>query len=567
MSKTGKPIKHLPPEVINLVAAGEVIEHPASVVKELVENSLDAEASEISIEIEALGLGQIRVVDNGTGIGKDDLIEALKRHTTSKISEITDLNNLSTLGFRGEGLYSIDSVSKLSLKSKVPDSLAGYELCKDREGLFAIRPVGMPTGTVVTVQELFFNVPGRKNYYRHKNHIIKAITEVVTNLALASPDIGFRLKVNDKVTLHVPKGQDTFSRISYLLGEDISKTLLPIAHEETHFRLQGYVSKPQGALHSDEFQYLFVNGRPVKHPPIVRLVKEVFGSLIEVKAHPVFIFSLSVPASMVDANVHPRKQEVLFINSDFVYNNIQSALYSVLGLNDLTYRKESFDLYADAQDVHKSNSYLASSLKESTTTWNYKLNSRETPLEVLQIHNLYLAFENAVGMTIIDQHAAHERILFEDFLDQFKRDKLNIELIEKNVLVDVPITLVPLLENSIQTLSKVGFTIEHFRNNTFKITLIPKIYGNHDMKALLIEFLYELEKSNTLKDSDQDSLKTISYLACRSAIKAGDYLTMQERRNLVEKLIKTKSSYTCPHGRPVEVELSLTELGKMFKRL
>lgn len=561
-------IKSLNPELISLVAAGEVIEHPASVVKELVENSLDAFASEINVEISDVGLSQIRVADNGLGIHKDDLISSLHRHTTSKMQEASDLAAINTLGFRGEALYSISSVSNISIRSKTIDSVAGFEVISTDASNLEIRPVGMPQGTIVTVKNLFYNVPGRKKYYQNKSHLNRKIIQIITGAALANPTVGFRMKINDKVTLHVPKNQDLSHRISYLLGDSISTNLLPLDFEVDHFHLEGFASKPQGALPSDEFQYIFVNGRPVTHKQISKIIKETYGSLIEVKSHPVFVLNLGIPPSLIDVNVHPRKQEVLFINSASVYENIQKALVEVLGISDLTYSKSSKKaIYADVFEAHKANPHLASSLKDTTLTWNIKTNKQVKDIEILQIHNLYLVFETPQGLTLIDQHAAHERILYEDFLNQFKEEKSKALSVNVDQLLDLPVSLVTLLESSLETLGKLGFTIEHFRNNTFKVVSVPQLYEKHDIKKLLIEFLKDLEENAVLKDSDQASLKTIAYLACRTAIKAGDYLTLEERQNLVEKLTKTKSSYTCPHGRPVQLEISLAELGKMFKRL
>lgn len=587
-------IQKLSDEIISRVAAGEVIEHPASVVKELVENSIDAGATDISIEIEDIGLSKIRVIDNGVGIEKEELPNSVQRYSTSKIYNLDDLESIKTLGFRGEALFSIAAVSNLEIKSRVKNSIAGYlysALVNPSSLDFvdsSIKPVGMPEGTVVTVENLFYNLPGRKKFYTDKSYVTKKIIQVVTEAALANTSIAFKLSINGRINLQVPKQQDLTKRIGYLLGDDVSENFLPLNHTSEYFEMEGFLSKPQGALSTADFQYIFVNNRPVQSREISKLVKVAFGSLLESKSHPVFIISLSVPHDLLDINVHPRKTEILFINSDLVLRNVSDGVRKCLGVADLGFKynigttQDAF-YYGDNYDIGKNptpeiqedtlannkrgNPYLAQTLKDKTNVWNIKTGKDIKDQEILQIHNLYLILENPSGMLVLDQHAVHERILFEEFLDQFQKEKELSKLVDINTYIDLPVTYIPVLESNIVTLTKLGIYIEKFRSNTFKINKVPEVFLKHDIKRLLIDVLKDLEEAGRVKESDQDSIKTISYLACRTAIKGGDYLTQEERRNLVDKLAKTKSNYTCPHGRPVKIEISKRELAKMFKRV
>ncbi len=551
-------IEILSNEIISKVAAGEVIEFPAAVVKELVENSIDAEATQIDIDIEDLGLTRIRVADDGEGMSREDLEKCFLRHATSKIKTLEDFKNVKTLGFRGEALYAIAAISKMSIKTKKINSPAGYELNLNGGSDVSVRPVGMADGTIVCVTDLFYNMPARKAFYDTKTTEQKKLIKVVAEEALINPAIGFKLSMNKKTALLLPKNQTLEERISYLFGTTLDQTHVYIGEQIDNLDIHGHISKPQYSAPSKETQYLFINSRPVKDQEIANTIKKAFSTLIDVHSYPTFVIYIDTPNTLVDVNVHPRKREVLLLEKEKVLQNISIGVKKVLGLTDVTYETIS---------DRDANTYMASVLKDETSTWNIKTGNRpEKYDEILQINKLYLVYETPQGMNVIDQHAAHERILYEEFLERFDEKKKIAESVETDEIVEIPSNLTTLLENNMGTLHKQGFEIEVFRNNAYKITKIPKLFRTYDLKKLLLELLEDLAEDKHYT-ADNKTLKTIAYLACRSAIKGGEYLTMEERRNLLLRLEETKTKYTCPHGRPVKLVIGTNELAKMFKRV
>lgn len=551
-------IKLLSPEIVSKVAAGEVIEYPAAVVKELVENSIDAGATQIDIEIENLGLTKIRVADNGEGMTLEDLERCYLRHTTSKISKLEDLERITTLGFRGEALHAIAAISHMQIKTKKADSPAGYEIDLSDLATAKARPIGIADGTIVSVTNLFHNIPARKAYYENKNSEQRKLIKLIGEEALINPAIGFRLVLNKKIALLLPKNQSIEERANYLLGTDLQQTHLAFNKQLENITIRGHISKPQYAAQSKETQYLFVNSRPVRNFEIASTIKRSFSTLIDVHSHPSFVIYIETPAELVDVNVHPRKREVLLLEKEKILQNIQTLVKSMLEVTDATYETTTH---------READAYMASVLKDDSNLWNIKTNNQaEQYEEILQINKLYLVFETAQGMNVVDQHAAHERILYEEFLEHFEEKRSTAKSLDVNEIVEVPHDLLPLLEINIDTLEAQGFRMEVFRNNSYKITKIPEMFKTYDLKKLLLELLEDIATDQNYT-ADNKTLKTIAYLACRSAIKGGEYLTMEERKNLLLKLDYTKTKYTCPHGRPVKLVISKTELAKMFRRI
>ena len=551
-------IEILSNEIISRVAAGEVIEFPAAVVKELVENSIDAHATQIDIEIEDLGLAKIRVADNGEGMQLDDLNKCYLRHATSKIKDFEDLKKISTLGFRGEALYAIAAISRMNIKTKTKASLAGYELELDGSTTSKVKPLGMADGTIVTVKNLFHNIPARRAFYENKIAEVRKLVKTVGEEALVNHMIGFKLTINKKLTLLLPKGQNLEERINYLLGTNLNQTHLFFDETLEDISIKGHVSKPQFTTASRDIQYLFINSRPVKDNEIANTIKRSFSTLIDVHAHPTFVLYIETPKELVDVNVHPRKREVLLINKDKVLQNIQTTLKKLLMLSDVTYEVNS---------ERDANTYMASTLKDKGNVWNLKTNTTtEKYDEILQINKLYLVYDAPDGMTVIDQHAAHERILYEEFLEKLNEERDKNKTIEISEIIEIPANLTNVLEDQKEILASLGFALDVFRNNSYQITQVPEMFKTYDLKKLVLEILEDLEENQNVTH-DTKTLKTISYLACRSAIKGGDYLTYEERKNLLQKLDQTKTKYTCPHGRPVKLTIGKNELAKMFKRI
>jgi DNA mismatch repair protein MutL len=569
-------IKILPQKIANKIAAGEVVERPASVVKELLENAVDAGATQIKVEIEKGGIKTIRVVDNGVGMDAEDLKNCIRRHGTSKIKTEEDLRRIKSLGFRGEALSSVAAVSRMVIESKIEEEAAGTRVEIEDGGIQNIQPVGIPRGTSVTVRDLFYNTPARKKFLKSTPTEFRQISETVADNALSFTNIGFTLIHNGRTVFDFPKNQPLRERIRNLLGPDINDHLLEIFFDHPHLEIKGFVAKPQVSSSRPHKQYTFVNNRRVKDRTVAAAARNAYGTLLPAKTYPIFIAFLRLPYEMVDVNVHPRKEEVKFVSQNFIYNSVKNAVSTALQKGDLTFRTESIDRFKKKSSIgprsviteRRSVKHYKQALPWETRELRSFERSFEDRREILQVHNLYLITETAEGLAIFDQHAAHERILFESLLEEFKKEKKqkNIQPLLVAETIDLSLSDAEILKENRKVLEKLGFEISPFGKNSFKINCVPTILKSRNPAALIGEIIEDLREDGVTKDVDQKSLRAISFLACRSAVKAGDSLPKEERQSIVDQLEETKTKYTCPHGRPVKVEISLKELEKMFKR-
>ena len=551
-------------DIIAKTAAGEVVERAASVVKELIENSIDAGASDIQVEAEASGYNKISVTDNGTGMDKEDVFACFKPHTTSKISTENDLTCIKTLGFRGEALNSIASVSKLIIKSRHANSPVGALAEVEGGKVIKTGTVGMPTGTYIEVRDLFYNVPARKKFIKTALTEYRSLLDNTINYALAHPDIGLSLKHNRKIIFDLPKNRGISERLQVFLDANITDKLFPIKTEDSYFKLTGYISKPQAATESSRNQYLFVNGRPVKNLLVASVIKNAFGTLLEPRAHPPFVLFLNMPFEVVDVNIHPRKNEVAFFNEHELSQFIDQAVKAALKHEDLTYTTDFLDGYTDKS----SDTYMFRVLKDGVNIWEAAPKEQNEEFgEVLQIHNLYLVTQTKRGLLLIDQHAAHERILYEQFMEAFKEKNKESAFLDPPSIINLNLTEIGVLNQYIEILTELGFDIERFGDNAYKVSCVPYLLKEQNVEMIVKEMLSELAEGKSPRDINKKSLQTLSFLACRSAIKAGDFLTPEERLNLVKKLMETKTEYTCPHGRPAKIEVPLRDLARVFKRI
>lgn len=563
-----RTINTLSPDLVAKIAAGEVVERPASGVKELVENALDAGATHIDIELEDAGTKRIVVRDNGKGMHAEDVLLCYKPHTTSKISSYDDLAAIASFGFRGEALSSIAAVSLMTIKSRPEDQeygtmveLIGGELqhsspfAKATEGQG--EKIGMPIGTEIIVESLFHSTPARRKFLAdHKNELRK-ISETITQFAMAFPKVGFTLRNNDELIFTVPMLQILQDRIRSIVGQYITDFLIPIEHESRYGKVMGYIGKPQSAQHAKQHQYLFVNDRIVTDTVLAKTLTESYGPLLEPRANPPFVLYLSLPYESVDVNIHPRKEEVAYAFPQQIYSLVTDGVTQTLSRHDLTYTQSS--------RVNDMDRHTADFLKSIVSPWSVK-NLKEG--DVLQIHNVYLIAATDTGILLIDQHAAHERILFEQFKEAFYKTREHQTLFEftQPLMFELSLTDSRLLQEHIETLRKIGFDIDHFGKTTFKLSAVPEIFKTRDHAKLIIETLHDIKEGKGTEKLDRETEKTLAYLACRSAIKAGDALEPNEQKKLVEKLLLTEGIYTCPHGRPTHIEVLLKELDKMFKR-
>lgn len=554
-----KKIKKLPPHLIAQIAAGEVIERPSYAVKELIDNSIDAGATTISVQIENAGLKKIVVTDNGEGMSTEDLKESIKVHTTSKIFSEDSLAAIPSLGFRGEALASIAAISHIIVRSKREQDLAGTEIEVKNGNIEKVVPVGIPTGTTIEVNNIFSSVPARKKFLKSPSTEFRHIVEVFNSFTLAYPHIRFSLIHNGKTLLDLPKTTDLFIRIESLLGSDLAQNVIPIKSEDSYLKIEGFLAKPQITTQSQTKQYIFVNNRRISDRLISLAVKDAYDNLLSPRTYPVFLLYLSIPFELVDVNVHPRKEQVGFVNNELLYNSIVKTVQKTLAQYNLTFANASF-----TKDPITS-SQLGKALRSETNPWQVK----NQPLKIdyssiTQFHNLYLVTQTKEGIIFIDQHAAHERILFEQFKKEFLNKKLQKETFKLPRPVDLKLTLSErtLIEEYKQIFISSGlvFTTE------YNLIQIPSVFKDRDIKKLLNELFENIIEGKGLKAVDEISNKIIQFLACKSAIKAGDYLTKLEAQKLIKKLEQTENNYTCPHGRPTKYVFSISQLNNLFKR-
>ncbi len=561
----------LSPEVISAIAAGEVIERPAVIIKELIENAIDAGATKIEIEVNDEKMRRLRVTDNGAGMSAEDLPIAIQRHTTSKISTVTDLSKILSLGFRGEALASMANVSHLTIASRQPGQEIGYQLVVAHGEIEPIQPVGLPVGTTILVTEIFDKLPARKKFLKSAAAEFKQITEYVVASALCYPELTFILIHNRKHVLNLI-ATTAKNRTAQLFGDSTFANFVPV--KSAGKELTGYVGTPQLARRTNQKQYLFINHRPVSPLLISPWIKESFGSLIEPRSEPGWVLFLNLPPATLDINVHPRKETVRFLETSEVKELVISAVKNALNQTDLTYQYQSSPHTEwQVNDVVQSADRTASSatesvLKKLVEPWKV---ITDKPV-ILQLDFTYLVTTTKQGVIIIDQHAAHERILYNQFLAALENStKSSTQPTQTHELPEpinltLPFTDAQLLSEHLATLQNLGFEIDEFGQQTFKISGVPRLMADRNISQLLNEIIGDLSAGKPVKGVDSVAQRTVAYLACRTAIQAGEVLTEAQRQLLFEKLAATTDSFTCPHGRPTTITFAIRDLEKLFKR-
>lgn len=599
-------IRQLPAELIAQIAAGEVIDRPASIVKELIENATDAGATEITIELHDGGKELIRVTDNGYGMSAKNLGLAWQAHTTSKIASFEELSAIGSFGFRGEALHSILHSADVTLRSRTPAAPRGHELQFHHAQPSTAKPVpiGMAVGTEVTVEHLFLEVPARRAFLSTPAKELQRVIDVVTHHGVAQPDLGLTLINNGQRVLSWPKERGWHDRLPRILGQDAAAHLLPLEFEGTvavrtqsntpiqtaPFRILGLIGAPQLARRNRVFQFLSINGRPVEATPISAPLLAAYGSLLEARMHPTAVISLTLPANLVDPNVHPQKQVVRLQPETELWTYLIQAVQQTLAAHNLTYTPG--DRRAWRVEESSPHSALGQHLKENTAwqTWDPRRDGIASDAPILQVHRTYLIVNTDDGLLMLDQHAAHERVLYELFkrtwLNEQQSKALQMKELSPPALIDVSIYESQWLETAHSWLATLGIAIEPFRDSTYAITAVPSILADREPAAVLRQVLDDWHESELLGENlieQKPSVATnatglphphlhrlIAYLACRTAIKAGDTLTVHERQRVVQDWLKvlkeSGEAYTCPHGRPVMVHLTQSELEKMFKR-
>ena len=577
-------IKILPSIIIDQIAAGEVIEGPCSVVKELLENSIDAQSSSISIIIVEGGIEKIHIIDDGHGMTQDDLKNAFKRHATSKISNIEDLNNISTLGFRGEALPSIASVSQLKAASVHESSInEGLELIIHGGELLREKSKVKNKGTTIEVSNLFYNIPARKKFLKTINTEKRKIIKLVKEYVIANPSISFSLESDGKEVLKLKKS-DLKSRIIDLYGSQMSSNILSLRNTKDLYEIYGFIGNLNTVKKSKGNQYIFVNGRSINSRLLSSAAFTAYDSTIKRGEFPFFAIFINMPPELVDINVHPAKREVRFTNEWQLYHLIKSSFSTTLKdiLNVIPSMYKSLDnspnLKYDKNIIlpfPNSSSNLEKTNNSEIDVDILKVNKRLEKIHninkndapdkpIWQIHNKYLITEINSGIIIIDQHVAHERVLYEQANLAVNGSGLPSQSLLFPETIKFTHEEYLLFPKVLPYLIKIGFNIREFGENTIIIEGVPS-----DMQVgKEVEVLKEIvEKYNETKEINSSFIDYMtSTYACKAAVKAGDKLSLHERKFLIDKLFATEHPYFCPHGRPIIINLSIDELDKRFER-
>ncbi|OIN96919.1 MAG: hypothetical protein AUJ21_01135 [Anaerolineae bacterium CG1_02_58_13] len=583
------PIRLLSSEVASQIAAGEVIERPASVVKELVENSLDASARTVTVTVAEAGRRAIEVADDGTGIPAPELELSLSRHATSKLFRAEELFSIGTLGFRGEALASIGSVSRLTLTSRVAEAESGGRLRVEGGISGRVEQVGAPVGTVVRVEDLFYNVPARLKFLKSDTTERRAIDGLLTRYALAYPNVRFKLTEDANVTLQTSGDGDRRAILAALYGVEVAKQMLEVTAEEEGLTMTGYIS-PTALTRSNRKEItFFVNGRWVSDTPLTTALIQAYHTLLMVGRYPMAALFLEISPEDVDVNVHPAKAEVRFKNQDRVFSFVQRAARRTLlayapipqvaptlwggaarpaqprepGL-DWTMAKDSDQLSVISHQLSVASDQSPASSSEIVNRQSEIVN---LPLLRLigQIGQTYLVAEGPDGLYLIDQHAAHERVLFEKLMAQHDQKKIPSQTLLTPTVVQLPPQSAQLLLTQLPILQHFGFEVEEFGGNSFQVRAVPALFAGAEPASALRALVEDFEEDETPLQSEVEA-KIAGRVCKRLAVKAGQTLSPDEQRALLNDLEACASPRTCPHGRPTMIHLSVDMLERQFGR-
>lgn len=595
-------------QLANQIAAGEVVERPASVVKELLENSLDAGAKHIDIELEKGGTQLIRIRDDGLGIEKDDLALALSRHATSKISTLDDLTNIATLGFRGEALASINSVSRLTLSSRTAAHNAGWKIQTTPQTL--LEPTPHPVGTTMEVRDLFFNTPARRKFLRSEKTEFSHVEEVVRRMALSRFDVAFNFKHNQRQLLQSPICLTQFEkekRITDLFDPAFMQNAMVIESEAAGLHLSGWIGLPTYSRNQSDMQYCYVNGRVVRDKLLMHATRQAYRDVLYQDRQPVFILYLQIDPAMVDVNVHPTKHEVRFRESrmvhDFVMRSLQDALAKTINSTNSMTRPQGWresrvpesakrdgvlqrqdpkvvpqqyimplqvrEQIAGYQAMQQFANNVATTIVEEPQQLKEVVTETVVPplgFALAQLAGIFILAENTEGLVLVDMHAAHERILYE----QMKTAKANDGFKGQALLVPLTLNLtnkeLDCLEETLPAFQQMGFELERITPTAIAIRQTPAQLQSLDVAQLLRDVLADLIEHEHSRETKNKFNDIMGNIACRAAVKANRKLTIPEMNALLRDIERTPHSGQCNHGRPTWTQVSLTELDKLFLR-
>ncbi|WP_342306261.1 DNA mismatch repair endonuclease MutL [Methanolobus sp. ZRKC5] len=621
----GSRIKLLDESTINKIAAGEVIERPASVVKELIENSIDAHASEVRVEIGGYGTKSILVVDNGVGMSHTDASLSFKKHATSKINAIEDLDRILTMGFRGEALASIASVARVELVTRQEGEIAGTKVVVDSSGIKNITSAGTAVGTSILVNDLFYSTPARKKYLKSARTELAHIIDVVSRNSLAHSDVSFTLVVDGKVTLRSPSSAKMQDSIVHLYGADVARSLVPLEYESDLLTISGYTSKPELTRSGKDLQVFFINGRSIFSNQISNAVRLGYYTLLPKGRYPAAFLNFIIDPVNVDVNVHPAKREVRLSHEKEIEAMVISAVEDALGRESLvpeiqvkkkdvpvqvllsgSKEKEEQGLVktsdkSDGSDTVEEAPYISGEshdislqdavIKENKEPYHYpakdtqkrlkkserlqmsvtsnevtELSSSFKPSDVKvygQYGDLYIISEMDGKLILIDQHAAHERIMYEEVL---RMQDMGWQELITPVTLDLSQKEKAIIEDFIPDLENIGFSISEFGPKSYVVTTVPSIFGKLEDTDVIHDIISDLLSTGRVKEDTERYDLLCSTMACRAAIKAGAVCSTKQMEELIRQLMRCGNPYTCPHGRPTMISFTKDELAKLFKR-
>lgn len=568
-------IKMLSEDVISKISAGEIIERPASIVKELIENSIDSKANEIQIEVENAGKKKIKVVDNGYGMSREDACICMERYATSKIKSIEDLKVISTFGFRGEALASIAAVSDFEVITKEKKDNFGIKISINSGKEKISTDVGCPEGTTIVIKDIFRNVPVRLKFLKSVFTELSHISEIVFKESLTYPHISFKLIHNKDIIYSVSKEDNIIDRVVLYYGKEVEKELIPIEpiFSGDIINVSGIISKPSYTKPNRSYESIFINRRVVSDRIIANAISTAYDTLLQKDRFPLVVLFIEINTELVDVNVHPTKREVRFANPNEIHKNVVQGIRETLKKNNII-KKETiiYDTTTSFTENSKALPYnqldMISRAGEVKEAIHEYLSCRRN---LLQVHNMYIISESnregEHGIYIIDQHAAHERIIYEEIVNC--KTEQNSLTESQGLLLPINLNLTAsetnILEENIVYFDELGFEIADLGKFTFSIHAVPRILADKNCKNIIIDILANLLEEKVLNKIDVKD-KIIKTIACRSASMAGDKLEQKEMELIAGKIEKCKLPY-CPHGRPAVVFLTLPEINKMFKRV
>lgn len=634
-------IQLLDSKTINKIAAGEVVESPKSVVKELVENSIDAGSSAITIEIKDGGISYLRVTDNGCGIPKEQVTTAFLRHATNKIEAIEDLESVYTLGFRGEALASIAGVAQVELTTKAQNEDIGTHIEIHGGTVLSIKDVAATNGTTIVVRNLFFNVPARKKFLKRPATESGYISDIVNKFALGHPEISFQYINNNTTILHTSGNNDKKAAAFYVYGKDVAKKMLLCNYENNDYILEGLIGKPELCRANRSYENLFINGRFIKNSLVSSAIEDAYKTRLPIGKFPVYILNFSIPPSKVDVNVHPAKLEVRFENEDeiydFFYHSILERLQDEVLIPKAEWKEKSeetsqetskqvfnhsktpiqqADLFSQRKqeieedfqinkkksvddllnrnqqskktsEVHEEQTafhVVSEPVEEIEIEQEMFLEEQNSSKEVIeekesrkepffhdykvvgQVFHTYWIIEQKSSLYMIDQHAAHERVLYEKLMDGFKKERVASQRLLEPVVLKLSEMEQEIVDKNRGILSDFGFELEIFGDTVYALKSVPFIFKGPVTPNYFLDIIDSLQEGH-IQNLYDAKLMTVATMACKAAVKANDKLDIQEAVSLIEQLLKLENPFTCPHGRPTIIEMTKYELEKRFNRI